>query len=193
MGAGDSHLQTTVCEPQQSTHHRIRLAITPLGAQVPAMVAAYHTSIAIDDVEYTFSRLGVISGRSWQSHKFNARGPGLVLELGSSSFSAADMMQALRPHFREGTYDLLRKNCNSFSDCALYYLLGRRLDGKYAQLEQVAASMDESIGLVQFLSYYSPNPKASGFEVDKIMADISAAGKRAISPPQNQPYTIRAY
>ena len=64
---------------------------------------------------------------------------------------------------RAGTYDLLRKNCNSFrwcdcsfsalscnrcglrprrclsacSDCALYFLLGKRIDAKYRSLEQV--------------------------------------------------------
>mmetsp|Transcript_3205 Transcript_3205/g.8374 ORF Transcript_3205/g.8374 Transcript_3205/m.8374 type:complete len:195 (-) Transcript_3205:627-1211(-) len=179
MGATDSSLQNMPAQqtPAKRQHHRVQLAITPLGAQVPGMPAAYHTSISIDDVEYTFSRLGVTIGRNWGSHrciggKGSLGGPGVVLDCGTTSFSGRDMLKALRPHFQEGTYDLLKKNCNSFSDCALYFLLGRRLDGKYAALEQFAASADKSIGLVQFVSRYSPNPKAEGFQVGQILARI---------------------
>ena len=40
------------------------------------------------------------------------------------------MLSALRPHFQGGSYDLLRKNCNSFSDCAVFYLLRQRIDAR---------------------------------------------------------------
>ena len=49
---------------------------------------------------------------------------------------ALQVSLALREHFARNTYDLLRKNCNTFSDVALAFLLGRRLDPKYNQVRQ---------------------------------------------------------
>mmetsp|Transcript_2598 Transcript_2598/g.5527 ORF Transcript_2598/g.5527 Transcript_2598/m.5527 type:complete len:196 (-) Transcript_2598:246-833(-) len=156
--------------------HVVKLAITPLGSRMPAMPEAYHTSVVVDDVEFAFSPNGVKAGRDFASHRAalvggsgNRYGPGFVLELGVSSISGADMARALRPFFRPGTYDLLRKNCNAFSDVALFYLLGRRLDGQYAALERIAAKADDALGVVQILLSYTPNPKALGFDKNEII------------------------
>ena len=151
------------------------------------MPAAYHTSIAIDDVEYAFTPNGIKVGGGgvWGSHRRpggmsdgNVVVPDKVVHMGLSKFSGGDLMKAIAPFFRQGTYDLLRKNCNSFSDCALYFLLGRRLDGKYAVAEQLAASADESMGgVLQYFSCYAPNPKACDFEVLHVLPQIGSRDK----------------
>ncbi|CAE8594208.1 unnamed protein product, partial [Polarella glacialis] len=99
----------------------------------------------------------------------------VLLELGVSCISGAALFEALWPHFKEGTYDLLRKNCNSFSDAAIFYLMGTQLDPKYKALDRAAASMDSLVGLVQLLSMrnYTPNPKAEDFQMSKVMSILN--------------------
>merc|ERR1719510_412125 len=86
------------------------------------------------------------------------------------------MIAVLRPHFLPGTYDLLRKNCNSFSDCALFVLLGRRLDEKYRSLEKIGAEWDKHMGLIQNFTggNYKPNPQADGFRSCMVVAQLEA-------------------
>merc|ERR1712187_227734 len=67
-----------------------------------------------------------------------------------------------------GTYDLLQKNCNSFSDCALFFLLGKRLDTKYRSLEKRGKSFPsvmKSMG-------YEKNDKADGFDVEEVILGL---------------------
>merc|ERR1719210_2582401 len=100
-------------------------------------------------------------------------------------------MTALQPHFLPGTYDLLRKNCNSFSDCALAYLLGMRLDDKYRAPEKLGAQWDKYIGIVRNFSggCYQPNPLADGFQSCKVVGKLGtpiqgkdrAAGQKDIN------------
>merc|ERR1711920_447246 len=88
-------------------------------------------------------------------------------------------MRALAAHFKAGTYDILRKNCNSFTDCALYYCIGRRLDEQYRALEKLGADADR-VGLVRLLSLgdYVPNPNADDFDVDYVV-ELAERGQKA--------------
>merc|ERR1719469_816826 len=102
------------------------------------MPQAYHTAVVVDDMEYAFTCSGLIEFVHSGDKK-------TVKDLGVTTICGDAMLKTLGPHFMPGTYDLLRKNCNSFSDCALFLLLGKRLDQKYTQLEQIGASADERI------------------------------------------------
>jgi len=160
--------------PMQMAQHRVQLAATPISPFIPKAPRAYHTSVIVDAVEYFFCRRGVVSARNFQSHQHLPNGPDNILDIGYSNISGPEMVKVMRPYFREGTYDLLRKNCNSFSDCALFYLCGKRADSKYSELEQIGSSADQSMGLVRMLSLgeYGPNPRALTFNIDNVLDEL---------------------
>jgi hypothetical protein len=85
------------------------------------------------------------------------------------------MEKALAPFFKRSSYDLLRKNCNSFSDCALFCLLGVRLDSTYLGLDKLGVFAEQAGGVVQLFTQgrYKPNPKADGFSVDAALLKIA--------------------
>mmetsp|Transcript_14948 Transcript_14948/g.37916 ORF Transcript_14948/g.37916 Transcript_14948/m.37916 type:complete len:201 (+) Transcript_14948:58-660(+) len=152
----------------------VEVAATSFGPGVPG-VRAYHTSIMIEDVEYSFSINGVTQAPRLASHQCYANKP-MVMYMGLTSMSGQELLDTLGQHFRKGTYDLLRKNCNSFSDCALYCLLDTRLDPTYRGLEKIGHSADKHAGLVQALSdgCYRPNPLADGFDVEAVVNQVNA-------------------
>merc|ERR1711908_114788 len=98
---------------------------------------------------------------------------GTVVDMGSSNKTGSQLLQAARQYFNQGDYDLLRKNCNSFSDVALFYLLGKRLDPRFRSLEK----MGQSSGAASLLAGqgYQPNPKAQGFDVEAIVKKLDPA------------------
>merc|ERR1712083_774945 len=63
-------------------------------------------------------------------------------------------------------YDLLRKNCNSFSDCAIFYLLGKRIPKQFRAMEQMGQSM------ASMVPDYTPNKAADGFDVEDVCKRI---------------------
>eukprot|EP00913_Durusdinium_trenchii_P035478 g33202.t1 len=98
----------------------------------------------------------------------------------------------LEPLFQPGTYDMLRKNCNSFSDCALFCLLGKRLDDKYRTLERVGAFVDDLTGLVSVLSgcKYTPNPKAKDFNLVNVLHQIELSTRRQLGTTRSPLPTV---
>jgi len=160
--------------PRDTKHkHKVQLVSTSIGPNLPGVPQAFHTSVVVDSTEYTFSRCGIVSVKSYQSHlHLREGGPESIIDIGSTGIHPTYMAAKLRRHFREKTYDLLRKNCNSFSDCAMFLLLGQRLDAKYFLLEQLATSADSLTGgLVTKISLgdYRPNPRADGFSVEEVI------------------------
>lgn len=111
------------------------------------------------------------SSKTIYSHSHLKAAPTKVLDLGFSKLSCAKLREILQPFFQAGTYDILRKNCNSFTDCALFCLLGTRLHEKYRSLEALGATADDLFGLVQVISMgeYAPNPKALSFDTEQVM------------------------
>lgn len=176
MGANGSMIYH---EDKQVRSHQVRLAVTPIG---PKMLCAYHSSVAVDDVEFCFSRVGVSTNPAWMSHKRLPDGPAMVFDMGLCPIAGAMMLKALTPFFSAGTYDLLRKNCNTFSDCALFYLLGHRLDPKYRMMEQVG-EMADRLAIVRMLSLgsYEPNPKAASFSVGQVLTWIGKISEPEMS------------
>lgn len=151
--------------------NKVELAVSLIGP------GAWHSSVVVNGEEYCFSDAGISSGPGLTSHEQTRRSgsseaqPPQVMDMGSSFRSGPELRAALESHFRPGSYDLLRKNCNSFSDCALAFLLAKRLDTKYCSLEQMGA---KNVQLVQSLSggRYQPNTAAVDFDKEKVIEEV---------------------
>lgn len=148
--------------------NRVELAISKLFT-IPGLASAYHTSVLVNGEEFFFSDSGIFSNRVLTSHQGEASE---VVLMGLSKRTGSQVLEALKPHFRPGTYDLLRKNCNSFSDCALHFLLGKRLPGQYSAME--ALGQKASLELLQRFTKgaYQPNEAAASFDTDAVISEL---------------------
>lgn len=156
-------------EPQPQ--NKVQIAVSVL-AGIPG-ATAYHSSILVNGEEFSFSDAGISTTSDLGSHR-NPQTPNStpqVLDMGMSKYTGSQLTAALERHFLPGTYDMLKKNCNSFTDCALFYLMHKRLDRKYRSLEQIGAS---NPSLMQMVSngQYKPNPKAENFDVEVLIKDV---------------------
>jgi len=160
-------VDAAVSEPRPKGDHRVELASSILFG-VPPLASAYHTSVLVNGEEYFFSDSGVFYDGSMDSHQGQATEK---LEMGFSTCTGTQLYLALDPYFKPGSYDLLRKNCNSFSDCALFFLLRVRLPRKYSALERMGQGAS---GLVTQVTngLYTPNPYAADFQVEHIIQEI---------------------
>jgi len=146
--------------------HSVVLVASELGG-VPGC-KAYHTSLLIGGTEFFFTPGGIDTSSNLDSH--GAR-PIQRVELGSTSVPTAALHERLGPHFAPGSYDLLRKNCNSFSDAALVVLLDRRLDQRYRQLEKIGARFPQLLHRLTG-GDYTPNPEATNFDLDQLCSNL---------------------
>ncbi|CAK9082243.1 unnamed protein product [Durusdinium trenchii] len=175
----ESNRRCAALQTLYTAGHKVELAATKLGPGFPGF-QAYHTSVKVDDMEYSFSGEGIVVQRGLPSHMRLPDTPEVVY-VGLTSLSGDVMQKHLTGFFKRGSYDLLRKNCNSFSDCALYFLLDMRLDPSYKGLEQLGHMADRQAGIVQAVTEgnYRPNPNADTFSV---AATIEAINKLKDSP-----------
>merc|ERR1712007_124541 len=92
-----------------------------------------------------------------------------LIDLGGSIRTGDDLCNALSPHFTPGSYDLILKNCNSFTDCAMHYLLGLRLCKECSSVER---ALGQNLDIVEnvTLRHYSRNPKAVNFRLEDVIA-----------------------
>lgn len=167
--------------------HSVQIAASVLFG-IPALASAYHTSIMVDDEEYFFSDSGICYDETLISHQGK---PAERYEVGRTDSSGTELWWALQMHFRAGTYDLLKKNCNSFSDCALFFLLRQRLDRKYSALERLGQSTPEMVRQVTN-GMYTPNPAAADFDVESVVEAVTklGTGKRVSGPPRPRRMTL---
>mmetsp|Transcript_23638 Transcript_23638/g.55220 ORF Transcript_23638/g.55220 Transcript_23638/m.55220 type:complete len:177 (+) Transcript_23638:54-584(+) len=175
MGAAVSEDSAANSPGDQARRKRpVKLVATPFGPPLPQF-QAYHTSVVVSDMEFAFSSRGIVFQAGIQSHNQFSAKP-VVTDLGFTTVSRKELIDLLKPHFRPGSYDLLRKNCNSFTDCALAVLLGTRLDEKYRTLERIGAAADKYVGIVSGLSggKYRPNPRADSFQTCKVVAKLQS-------------------
>ena len=108
---------------------------------------------------------GVMSSSNMASHQGKQQFQ--RVEIGYTNKSGSSLERQLRPYFAGGTYDLLRKNCNSFSDCALWFLCRERLPSQYNRMEKLGNS--EMFGSLVQSGQYEPNPKADNFDKEKVI------------------------
>lgn len=167
-----------------------------------AGVGAYHTSIIIDDKEYYFDSCGIESAPCFSSHlldESNMMDPNLTTQsFGRIALTGEALVRGLTPFFEAGTYDIIFKNCNAFTDAALYFLTRQRLDPQYTRMERLLqattpVSTAAINGLVRASANATPedavpsweyesNPLAQGFSVEDVIAacdDLDAQDGRA--------------
>jgi len=152
--------------------NKVQLAVSPIGP------GAYHSSILVNGQELSFSDAGISSADGPMSHtQMQQQAQGRkqaepkIIDYGMSFYTGSQVRSNLERHFAQGTYDLLRKNCNSFSDCALFYLTHKRMDRQYRSMERLGARFS---GIVTAGSggQYTPNPKAADFDLEKLIESI---------------------
>jgi hypothetical protein len=136
-------------------------------------VAGYHTSVLVAGTEYCYGVMGIAQSPTISSHK--KRGKMQRIFVGSSPYSGKDLVLVLEEYFPPGHYDLLRKNCNAFTDCALFFLCGQRLSWRFRNMDQIGLFAD-NFGLVQSISAgeYNPNPDALEFDIEDVILQLSA-------------------
>jgi hypothetical protein len=146
--------------------NRVELAASQLFSLTIA--TAYHTSVLVNGEEFFFTDSGIFSDRALNSHQQN---PSERVVLGFSDKTGRQLFHALQPFFKSGTYDFLKKNCNSFSDCALYYLLRKRLEWRYSALDRLGeANMELCAAATKGM--YTPNGAAADFKVDEVLTSL---------------------
>ncbi|CAE7039263.1 unnamed protein product, partial [Symbiodinium sp. KB8] len=104
----------------------------------------------------------------------------------------------MQRHFSRGSYDLLRKNCNHFSRCALEYLGCRKLPTRIQDMERVANMAQDRFGIVKLitLGFYDANPNANDFDVGTVIQNLRLLRDGTMTEygpapanPQNVPMT----
>lgn len=177
-----------------SAKRHVKLVVTPFGVPIPRIhvkarkapacydnsgtccfgviawgwTRAYHTSILVDGTELSFSISG-IGAFSCNECQFPTHGDfdesAQVFSLGYTDKTVDELLQVVQDTFKPGTYDLLRKNCNTFTDCAMFYFVGARLQDEYKALESLGQTVQRKAGVVSKLTHggYIPNPSADDF------------------------------
>lgn len=165
----------------RSATNKVALAVSVLGGIPGAM--AYHSSVVVNGQEFFFNHSGIGTSKNLASHQVMSEQEPQVFDMGLSRYSGPQLMAALSKHFEHGTYDLLNKNCNSFTDCALFFLRKKRLDPKYCMLERLFAV---SSPLVTSISrgQYVPNPRAASFDKENVVAWIDLQQSVFLTPGQ---------
>mmetsp|Transcript_96198 Transcript_96198/g.200946 ORF Transcript_96198/g.200946 Transcript_96198/m.200946 type:complete len:423 (+) Transcript_96198:241-1509(+) len=131
-------------------------------------VVGFHTSILVDGVEYYFNERGVVYSEELQSH---SKEEVEITFMGYSEYSVDVIAFMLAPYFRAKTYDKLRKNCNSFSDCCLFLLCGQRLPSHLCRAERFGLILDGQLsGFEGILG--RRNDLADSFDLEKVIASI---------------------
>mmetsp|Transcript_1975 Transcript_1975/g.5762 ORF Transcript_1975/g.5762 Transcript_1975/m.5762 type:complete len:216 (+) Transcript_1975:85-732(+) len=148
--------------------HSVYLVVSKFGGVSKA--TAYHSSVMVDGREYSFGMAGIcFSSEGPTSH---CSTPRLIL-MGTSSYSGYDLLVAVSDQFGQGTYDLIRKNCNSWTDVALFFLLRQRLDQQYRALERIGSRRPSFVQAIS-IGKYTPNPLAANFDLEQAVARVAA-------------------
>jgi deubiquitinase DESI2 len=141
-------------------------------------LGVYHTGVEISGFEYTFSNNGIL-----KCTPLNAPPPARFREtivLGIHSGSANEISQLireLRSVFAEGTYDLITKNCNTFSNEFCLRTIGVEIPKWVNRLAGIGGWMS-SIGLPMTQQIENGNADAQGAE------DTSKSQKKQLTEQQ---------
>eukprot|EP00933_Yihiella_yeosuensis_P032987 TRINITY_DN2667_c3_g1_i1.p1 TRINITY_DN2667_c3_g1~~TRINITY_DN2667_c3_g1_i1.p1 ORF type:complete len:225 (-),score=27.41 TRINITY_DN2667_c3_g1_i1:248-922(-) len=138
---------------------------------------AYHTSILLGGYEVCFKQEGIV-WEPWSDDLSSVppshvgKGDTKVVEVGRTSRHTDELVRRLDPFFGPGSYDILAKNCNSFTDVCLAYLVSRRLPGKLVAAEKLGQSAPSM--LLSWVSggKYQENESARGFNVEAVILQV---------------------
>jgi len=192
MGASSS----SAGPAEKTGQHEVRVACTEI--LKVAGLSGFHTSIIVDDREFFFDREGIMTATPLWSHLAGRAKPSdgpttEIIDVGKSFFGGRELVLALQPFFERGTYDIFFKNCNTFTDLALYYLTRGRLESRFTRIERLIAATDpvstsllnrlfrafieSNTGQTVEVDVYSTNPAAKDFSVNAVIASIDAGGE----------------
>jgi len=160
MGSKNSAPQSA---PAPTGNNEVLLIASRMGPSIPGFGQAYHTSVEVNGIEYSFSDGGVMTSTNRASHQVQQNDPQSrhgteVVTIGFTNKTGTMMQDSVVKYFSAGTYDLLRKNCNCFSDCAIWYLCKIRLHQDYRSLEKKGQSFPSMI------PGYEKNAKADAYD-----------------------------
>lgn len=140
---------------------------------------AYHTSLLVSGQEYFFDPSGV------QQRKFPYRGEyelvpashtdkkqTAIYPVGQTMRTGKELVEKLREHFEPGSYDLIAKNCNAFTDCALAFFLSRRLPKKFYAAESFGKDINAGVLSLASGGRYKSNPMAQCFDIEATVMRI---------------------
>merc|ERR1711879_1071969 len=148
-------------------------------------VDAFHSSITLGGVEYSFDGRGIRGLEPCTSHA-EMHKTETVIPIGNTLAKGDYLLAALGPFFPPGTYDLLHHNCNSFTDCSIFYCCGIRMDPHYRRLELLGDHSQQQFHMMDALKLvgmnYHENPAAKSF--DKVTTLNICAGGGAMYPQQ---------
>eukprot|EP00928_Gymnodinium_smaydae_P029429 TRINITY_DN22169_c0_g1_i2.p1 TRINITY_DN22169_c0_g1~~TRINITY_DN22169_c0_g1_i2.p1 ORF type:complete len:344 (-),score=16.27 TRINITY_DN22169_c0_g1_i2:92-1060(-) len=122
---------------------------------------AYHSSVMVGRDELAFNFAGVWLNCGAVSHgaqRHHCR------SVGFTSQTALQAKYATINRFRPGSYDMLRKNCNSYATVAIAWLTGYEVEPRYRAIEGVGQMVNFSGALFQ------RNPSADEFSLDRAVA-----------------------
>eukprot|EP00913_Durusdinium_trenchii_P007416 g6973.t1 len=136
----------------QEGQHTISLAATEI-IRVAGM-SGYHTSVIVDDQETGGPQMSCVSPETDIP-------PGDGLLKGSEPKA-------------EGTYDVFYKNCNTFTDAALYFLTKTRMPAYCNRIERLVTATDPvSVSLLNRI-FKAMVEHQQGVEVDKYVQKVLA-------------------
>jgi hypothetical protein len=136
---------------------------------------AYHTSVLLGGQEFYFDRNGLMASPKLEANKipFSHRNKlsTKVHWLGTTSRVGRQLQEKLACYFAPGTYDIIVKNCNDFSDCGLSFLISRRLPKCYSSLETTAKKVPNVLSIASG-GRYKVNPAAINFDLEKVVMKV---------------------
>eukprot|EP00928_Gymnodinium_smaydae_P047139 TRINITY_DN31445_c0_g1_i2.p1 TRINITY_DN31445_c0_g1~~TRINITY_DN31445_c0_g1_i2.p1 ORF type:complete len:306 (-),score=15.02 TRINITY_DN31445_c0_g1_i2:32-949(-) len=121
---------------------------------------AYHSSVMVGREELAFNFAGVWLNCGPASH--GGQTP-TCRKLGSTTLTAMQVKAATDGLFRQGSYDMLRKNCNTYATVAIKWLVGYDVEPEYRAIE----GLGHAVGLSGAL--FNKNPAADSFDLDRVM------------------------
>lgn len=158
--------------PPATGSNEVYLIASKMGPPGMMGFQAYHTSIEINGQELFFDQAGIMSSSNRLSHQPqgdpNSRYDTSATLIGMTDKNGDTVLRDLRQHFQPNTYDLLKKNCNSFSDCALWYTCKIRLHSDYRSLERKGQSFPS----IMKRFGYQPNPNADDYDHEATILNL---------------------
>jgi len=170
----------------------VKLAVTEIVSV--AGFAGYHTSVILDGREYFFDCLGIMTAPPLWSHHAGRETSALdsnteVIDFGGAAAGGKALVESMRPFFEKGSYDIFYKNCNSFTDMALYSLTRRRLPGRFSRIERLVTAttpvstqllnkifrsvVQNNTGSACDVDVYVKNPAAEGFSIEDALVALA--------------------
>lgn len=150
--------------------------------------AVYHTGIVVHGREYWFGRGLQCAPAEQTQMQFGT--PLRVDSLGTTEVDVDlfhDFLRELSPRYTSETYNLLRHNCNNFSDEAARFLVGRGIDQKILDLPNVFLSTELGKALAPMLGMFEQRMRSTQGDSCVVVEDAVPDAAPAAEPEAAKP------